>query len=145
VASPTLSGDSAFSASPWANPLLEDRRGQQTIIDALTPQPEHEGLAGHAPHGSCDRWDPLNRCLRPDSALGDDRCCVVHSIVVRADSSGASHDVVDELRERSLEFSLGFHIDERVREALGYVQEDDWHPAINAVRGGAGDGADTPR
>ena len=50
--------------------------------------------------------------------VGDDPDLVVHPILVRADAAGATHDVVDELTERNCQFSIGFSIDQKVRDAL---------------------------
>jgi hypothetical protein len=55
---------------------------------------------------------------------------VVHPILVRADSAGASHDFVDACAQRHCEVSIGFAIDDRVREALLLAQEEDWVPAV---------------
>lgn len=63
---------------------------------------------------------------------GDDRADVVHPIVVRADSAGATHGFVDALVERNIGFSIGFDVDGRVRDALLLAQEEDWVPAVEA-------------
>jgi hypothetical protein len=63
---------------------------------------------------------------------GDDRAGVVHPIVVRADSAGATHGFVDALVERNISYSIGFDIDGRVRDALMLAQEEDWVPAVEA-------------
>jgi hypothetical protein len=71
---------------------------------------------------------------------GDDSDAVMHRILVRADSAGATHDFVDELIERNCEFSIGFQIDQKVRDALLLAQEEDWVPAIErdgTIRDGA--------
>jgi len=62
---------------------------------------------------------------------GDDPDEVVHPILVRADSAGATHRFVDELVARNIEVSIGYPIDQRVRDALELTQEEDWNPAIN--------------
>ena len=62
---------------------------------------------------------------------GDDPSEVVYPILARADSAGATHRFVDELVARNVDFSIGYPIDNRVRDALGLVQEEDWNPAIN--------------
>ena len=62
---------------------------------------------------------------------GDNPEDVTHSILVRADSAGATHCFVDELLARNLDFSVGFGIDQRIRDGLELVQEEDWEPAIN--------------
>lgn len=64
--------------------------------------------------------------------VGDDPAAVVHPILVRADSAGATHGFVEALRSRNIEFSLGYAIDGRVRDGLLLVQEEHWEPAVNA-------------
>ncbi|MGH9178679.1 MAG: transposase, partial [Acidimicrobiales bacterium] len=63
---------------------------------------------------------------------GDDASLVVHPILARADSAGATHGFVDALVERNIGFSIGFDVDGRVRDALLLVQEEDWVPAVEA-------------
>lgn len=72
--------------------------------------------------------------------VGDTPDMVVHPILVRADSAGATHAFVRGLVEANCDYSVGFPIDGRVREALMVVQEEDWVPAREAdgtVRQGA--------
>jgi hypothetical protein len=77
---------------------------------------------------------------RAGHARGDDPSLVAHPILVRADAAGATHDVVDALVESNCEFSIGFAIDQKVRDALGLAQEEDWVDAIE-LDGSARDGA----
>jgi hypothetical protein len=61
-------------------------------------------------------------------------------MLARADSAGATHGFVDALRERGLEFSIGFAMDEAVREAVLGLGESAWVEAIRQdmeVREGA--------
>lgn len=51
-------------------------------------------------------------------------------MLVRADSAGASHGFVDDLRERGIRFSVGFPVDEDVRTAVLALPEDAWVPAV---------------
>ena len=44
---------------------------------------------------------------------------------------GASHWLSEECRDRNIEYSIGYAIDERVRNALLLVQEQDWAPAVD--------------
>jgi len=53
-------------------------------------------------------------------------------MLVRADSAGATHWFVDTLAERNIDYSIGFSIDGRVRDALLLVPEEDWEPATEA-------------
>lgn len=61
---------------------------------------------------------------------GDDDASVVHPILARADSAGATHGFVDALMERNIGYSIGFDVDGRVRSALMLAQEEDWEPAV---------------
>jgi hypothetical protein len=61
-------------------------------------------------------------------------------MLVRTDSAGATHDFVDGCRDRRARFSVGFPVDQRVRDSLLLAQEEDWIPAIESdgrVRDGA--------
>ena len=55
---------------------------------------------------------------------------VVHPILVRADSAGATHDFVSGLVEANCEFSIGHPVNAQVRAALLLAQEEDWEEAI---------------
>jgi hypothetical protein len=52
-------------------------------------------------------------------------------ILIRADSAGATHALVEEIVRRGLWFSVGFDLTEPVRQAIGAVAEPDWRPAID--------------
>lgn len=61
-------------------------------------------------------------------------------MLARADSAGATHGFVDALRERGLEFSIGFPMDESVRSAVLGLDPSAWTEAIRQdceVRQGA--------
>jgi hypothetical protein len=51
-------------------------------------------------------------------------------ILVRTDSSGATHDFLNGVRERGLRFSVGFDLIGSVRDAVLAVPEWAWQPAI---------------
>jgi hypothetical protein len=63
---------------------------------------------------------------------GDDPSAVERRILVRADSAGASHWLAEECVDRNIEFSLGYQIDERVRDGVMCVPTGCWHPAVEA-------------
>lgn len=71
---------------------------------------------------------------------GDPSSAVLHPILVRADSAGATHDFVRGLFEANCEYSLGFSINAQVRSGLLLAQEEDWVPAIE-LGGGPRPGA----
>jgi hypothetical protein len=52
-------------------------------------------------------------------------------MLVRSDTAGATHDFVDGCRQRKVAFSIGLPIDQRVRDALCLVQEEDWIAAVD--------------
>ena len=88
------------------------------VLDAALAQLPPQWRAGHRP--------------------GDGPAAVVRPILARADSAGATHGFVDALVARNIDFSIGFDVDGRVRDALLLAQEEDWAPAVEA------DGSDRP-
>jgi len=51
-------------------------------------------------------------------------------ILVRADSAGATHGLIDYCRQASLRFSVGYELTETVRAAILDIPEDAWVPAL---------------
>jgi hypothetical protein len=81
---------------------------------------------------------PLEYRLGHDE--GDDPSLVIHPILVRADSAGATHRFVKALAEANICFSIGFPIAGQVKDALLLAQEEDWVPAVEtdgSIRPGA--------
>lgn len=64
--------------------------------------------------------------------LGDHPDLAEHGLLVRADSGGASHWLAEEIRLRNVSFSIGYAIDQRVRDGICLIQEEDWVCALNA-------------
>jgi Transposase DDE domain group 1 len=52
-------------------------------------------------------------------------------ILVRTDSAGATHGLVDYCREADLRFSVGYELTEAVRAAILQIPEDAWVPALD--------------
>ena len=52
-------------------------------------------------------------------------------ILVRADSAGATHGLVDYCREGNMRFSVGYELTEQVRAAILKIPEDAWVPALD--------------
>jgi Transposase DDE domain group 1 len=52
-------------------------------------------------------------------------------ILVRADSAGATHGLVDYCREARMRFSVGYELTESVRAAILKIPEDAWVPALD--------------
>ena len=69
----------------------------------------------------------------------DHPALVQHPILIRADAAGATHGFVDAIVAANCD-SIGFPIDQGVRDAMALVQEEDWIPATEtdgSVRDGA--------
>ena len=64
-------------------------------------------------------------------------------ILVRADSAGATHGLVDHLRALGVRFSVGFDLDSRVRTAILALPAEAWVAALDAD-GTDRDGARSP-
>ena len=101
-----------------------------------------------APNDTDDHLELLEQAVRavpPDYARGhdegDDPALVVHPILVRADSAGASHRFVQSLSDANFEYSIGLPISGSVRDALLLAQEEDWVRA-SELGGGIRDGAE---
>jgi len=68
-------------------------------------------------------------------------------LLIRCDGAGASHQLLDwlseqgQVRGRSVEYSIGFAITEKIREAIKLVPSNVWAPAIDAD-GGIREGGD---
>jgi Transposase DDE domain group 1 len=100
--------------------------------------------------GSNDADDHLELLEQTISALpleyrlgheeGDDPSLVVHPILVRADSAGATHRFVKALADANISFSIGFPVAGQVKDALLFAQEEDWVPAVE-IDGSVRDGA----
>src|SRR4051794_26550052 len=52
-------------------------------------------------------------------------------ILVRADSAGATHGLIDYCREANLRFSVGYELTEPVRAAILQIPADAWVPALD--------------
>ncbi len=101
-----------------------------------------------APHNTDDHLELLEQVVRsvpPEYALGheedDDPALVVHPILVRVDSAGASHRFVQSLSIANFDYSIGFPLSGSVRDALLLAQEEDWVRATE-LDGGTRDGAE---
>jgi hypothetical protein len=115
---------------------------------------EKEQAAGHYKGGygfnplivSCDR-EVLAGILRPGNAganNADDHLKALElaleqlpqsaldgEILARSDSAGASHAFAEGCRETRIQFSLGYAINQTVREQILSLKEEAWRPAVN--------------
>jgi DDE family transposase len=100
------------------NPLLASC-GREVLAGVLRP-----GNAGA--NNAEDHLDVLELALEqlPESALDGE-------ILARSDSAGASHAFASGCRECRIRFSLGYAINNTVREQILALPEDAWTPAVN--------------
>jgi len=76
---------------------------------------------------ACDHIAVVERALSqlPDEACSD------WSILVRADVGGATHDLVDRLRDTKIRFSVGYELTEPVKEAILNLPQSAWEKATD--------------
>jgi hypothetical protein len=139
----------------------EQGRPEVTVIDVdatlTTAHSDKEQAAGNFKHGFghhpllCyldETGEALAGILRPgnagsntasdhkqliDLALAQlDGQALAGKILVRADGAGATHELTVYCREGQMLFSVGFDLDERVREAIMAKPESAWVKAIRA-------------
>jgi Transposase DDE domain group 1 len=129
-------------------------------VDAtlVTSHSDKQGAAGtykggygfHPILAYCDETDEaLAALLRPGNAGSNtavDHIAVIQDalaqvpaslietieILVRTDSAGATHDVMDFCREHRLRFSAGFELTDAVRDAILKVPENAWIAALGS-------------
>ena len=103
------------------NPLIATC-GREVLAGVLRP-----GNAGA--NNAADHQRVLELALEqlPESALDGE-------ILARSDSAGASHDFAGACRETRIRFSVGYAINQTVREQILALDEPTWMPAVNQDR-----------
>jgi hypothetical protein len=92
-----------------------------------------EALAGILRPGNAGSNTAADHIELVDLALAQlPRAARDQPLLLRADTGGATHALVDHLRERSVRFSISLPADERVRAAVLAVPADAWTPAVDA-------------
>jgi hypothetical protein len=140
----------------WALTGAPERVTIEVDATLVTSHSEKEGAAGtykggygfHPLMGYCDETgEALAAVLRPGNAGSNtaaDHIAVIQDalaqvpaelietieILVRADSAGATHEVMDFCREHRLRFSVGFELTEQIRTAILKIPEDSWIAAL---------------
>ena len=92
-----------------------------------------EALAGLLRPGNAGSNTAEDHKLVIDLALAQIPAKYIESIeiLVRADSAGATHGLVDHCREGNMRFSVGYELTEPVREAVLKIPADAWVPALD--------------
>jgi hypothetical protein len=140
----------------WAQTRAPDRVTIEVDATLVGSHSEKEGAAGtykggygfHPLMAYCDETgEALASILRPGNAGSNtaaDHIAVIQDaleqvpedvietieILVRADSAGATHEVMDFCREHRLRFSVGFELTEQVRAAIITIPETAWVAAL---------------
>jgi hypothetical protein len=92
-----------------------------------------EALAGILRPGNAGSNTAADHIELVDLALAQlPRAARTQPLLIRADTGGATHALVDHLRERSVRFSISLPADERVRAAVLAVPANAWTPAVDA-------------
>ncbi|MCA1699255.1 MAG: IS1380 family transposase, partial [Actinobacteria bacterium] len=92
-----------------------------------------EALAGVLRPGNAGSNTAADHTMVLELALAQlDSEALDGEILVRADGAGASHELTAFCRDGRLRFSVGFDLDERVREAIAGLPETAWAQAIRA-------------
>jgi hypothetical protein len=92
-----------------------------------------EALAGILRPGNAGSNTAADHIELVDLALAQlPRAARDQPLLLRADTGGATHALVDHLRECSVRFSISLPADERVRAAVLAVPADAWTPAVDA-------------
>ena len=79
-----------------------------------------------AAHTAADHFEVLQLALEQLPASDLDR-----PILARADIGGRTHAFTQDCRDAAIRFSVGYEVDERLREALGSLPDTAWQSAID--------------
>jgi hypothetical protein len=114
----------------------------------------HHPLWAFVDHGPAGTGEPLSVLLRPGNAGSNtaaDHITVIREalqqlpdhrpgtrpgrkILIRIDSAGCTHELLDWIVARRLSYSVGFTLPDSIVDELALVPETDWQPAYDADR-----------
>jgi hypothetical protein len=91
-----------------------------------------EALAGRLRPGNAGANTAADQIAVLDAALAQlpKRVAARETILVRADSAGATHELMDFCRDGRLRFSVGFDLTEPIRDAILALEQHAWIPAL---------------
>jgi hypothetical protein len=119
----------AHSEKQDATPTYKRGFGFYPIVAYLDES--GEALAGLLRPGRAGSNDAADHLEVLDRALGQLPVAADEvEMLVRTDTAGATHGFVDGCRDRGVAFSIGLPVDQRVRDALCFAQEEDWTAAV---------------
>jgi hypothetical protein len=87
-----------------------------------------EALAGQLRPGNAGANNATDQIAVAEQAVAQIPAGHIETIeiLLRVDSAGASHELIDWCREGQIEFSVGYDLTETVRAAILQIPEDDW-------------------
>ena len=87
-----------------------------------------EALAGQLRPGNAGSNNAADQIQVAEQAIAQIPAAHIETIeiVLRVDSAGASHELLDWCREGQIEFSVGYGLTETVRSAILEIPDDDW-------------------
>ena len=87
-----------------------------------------EALAGQLRPGNAGANNATDQIAVAEQAIAQIPAGHIETIeiLLRVDSAGASHELIDWCREGQIEFSVGYDLTETVRAAILQIPEDDW-------------------
>jgi hypothetical protein len=99
-----------------------------------------EALAGELRPGNAGANTAADQIQVAEQALAQIPGAQVETIelLLRVDSAGASHELLDWCRDARIRFSVGYELTEAVRAAITEIADADWVPALDQ------DGAERP-
>jgi hypothetical protein len=92
-----------------------------------------EALAGELRPGNAGANTALDQVAVADAALAQIPAAHIENIeiVLRVDSAGACHELLDWAREARIAFSVGYDLTETVRAAILQIADRDWVSALD--------------
>jgi hypothetical protein len=92
-----------------------------------------EALAGELRYGNAGANTAVDQIKVAEQAIGQIPAEYIESIklLLRVDTAGASHELLDWAREGRIEFSVGYELNEAVRTAILQIPDSDWVPALD--------------
>jgi hypothetical protein len=87
-----------------------------------------EALAGELRPGNAGANNAADQIAVAEQAIGQIPAAHIETIeiVLRVDSAGASHELIDWCRDGAIAFSVGYDLTETVRSAILEIAEHDW-------------------
>lgn len=92
-----------------------------------------EALAGELRSGNAGANTAIDQIWVAEQAIEQIPAAHIENIklLLRVDTAGASHELLDWAREGRIEFSVGYELNETVRSSILEIADGDWVPALD--------------